>query len=147
MPASQPLTRKFSFISSTKRIYILILAMALFSGSATGYVLASSKAGNTSGGGLVQQAQGPATQANQDNQTFKDFAVGTIQPKPSPKAGKADYSTGAYLLIRENAVPVALTSSVVDLSQYSGKKVKIFGETQNDPSGGWLMDVGRVEVQ
>jgi len=40
-----------------------------------------------------------------------------------------------------------LTSSVVDLSQYEGKKVKVLGETQKAIKEGWLMDVGKVEVQ
>ncbi len=49
------------------------------------------------------------------------------------------------MLVRDGAVPVALTSSVVDLSQYEGKKVKVYGETQKAIKEGWLMDVGKVE--
>ena len=140
------LTQKFSFGgSSARKIYALILVMAVFSGSATGYILASSKSGSgasTPG----QQSQGPVTKANLDNKTFKDFAEGTIQKKPEPKKGQ-DYSEGTHMLVRQSAVPVALTSSVVDLSQYEGKKVKVFGETQKALKEGWLMDVGKVEVQ
>ena len=40
---------------------------------------------------------------------------------------------------------MALTSSVVDLTKYEGKKVKVFGETQKALKEGWLMDVGKVE--
>jgi len=56
-----------------------------------------------------------------------------------------EYSEGTHTLIREGAVPVALTSSVVDLSIYEGKKVKVFGETQKALKEGWLMDIGKVE--
>jgi hypothetical protein len=145
MPAlSNSLTQKLNFGgSSAKRIYALILILAIFSGSATGYILASSKSPSTV---ATKQTQGPITKAQQDNKTFKDFAEGTIQKKPDPKKGQ-DYGEGTHLLIRQNAVPVALTSSVVDLSQYEGKKVKVFGETQKALKEGWLMDVGRVEVQ
>jgi hypothetical protein len=40
-----------------------------------------------------------------------------------------------------------MTSSVVDLSLVLDKKVKVWGETQAAQKAGWLMDVGRVEVQ
>jgi len=39
-----------------------------------------------------------------------------------------------------------LTSSVLDLDEYVGKKVKVFGETFGSSQVGWLMDVGKVEV-
>ena len=48
-------------------------------------------------------------------------------------------------MVREDAVPVALTSSVVDLSKYEGKKIKVHGETQKALKEGWLMDVGKVD--
>ena len=41
---------------------------------------------------------------------------------------------------------VYLTSSTVDLSEYVGKKVKVYGETFQGEKAGWLMDVGLVEV-
>lgn len=40
-----------------------------------------------------------------------------------------------------------LTSSAVDLSQFVGKKVKVWGQTFSGQKAGWLMDVGLVEVQ
>ena len=39
-----------------------------------------------------------------------------------------------------------MTSSVVDLSQFVDRKVKVWGSTQTAQVAGWLMDVGRVEV-
>ncbi len=139
----QPLTQKLNFGSSHTKIYALILFLAVLSGAATGYVFASSRGGGSAN--PVQQA-GPLSKAQQDNRTFRDFAMGTIQKKPEPKSGET-YGEGTHLLIRQAAVPVALTSSVVDLSQYEGKKVKVFGETQKAVKEGWLMDVGKVEVQ
>ncbi len=40
---------------------------------------------------------------------------------------------------------VYLTSSIVDLSKYIGKKVRVWGETFSGQKAGWLMDVGYVE--
>jgi hypothetical protein len=131
------------------KLYSLIAVGAIVLGVVTGYGLAvtNSKAAKT--GGLLpngQQASTSLTPAQQDTKTFKDFAEGVIQPKPTPKDGEA-YSEGTHVLVRQNAVPVALTSSVVDLSQYVGKKVKVYGETQKALKEGWLMDVGKVDVE
>ncbi len=142
-PSTPPITQRLSISASPLKIYAAILTVALVSGVATGYVLASSKSG--SGQIAIQQTGAPANHAQQDTRTFRDFAEGVIQKKPDSKNG--DYSEGTHVLIRQNAVPVALTSSVVDLSQYEGKKVKIYGETQKAIKEGWLMDVGRVETQ
>ena len=140
-------TRQLTTTSSYK-IYSMIMVGAVVLGLVVGYMLAVSNSKNPTSGGLLPNGQGSQalTAAQQDNKTFKDFAEGVIQPKPSPKSG-ADYSEGAYVLIRQNAVPVALTSSVVDLSQYTGKKVKVYGETQKAVKEGWLMDVGKVDVE
>lgn len=122
-------------------IFISVLVVAIVAGIGTGYILASSeKKGNIA----VPLVQEKPKSAQQDNQTFKDFAEGTISIKPAAKNN--EYSEGTHLLVREKAVPVALTSSVVDLSEYEGKKVKVFGETQKAIKEGWLMDVGKVEV-
>ena len=128
------------------KLYALIMVGAVVVGVMTGYGLATHASGSPTTGGLLPTQSQVMTPAQQDNKTFKDFAQGVIQPKPSPKSG-ADYSEGAFILVRTNEVPVALTSSVVDLSQYTGKKVKVYGETQKALKEGWLMDVGKVEVQ
>lgn len=141
------ITRHLSSDSGYK-LYSIIMVAVVVLGVVVGYGLATASAKNPTTGGLLPNGQSGTllTPAQQDNKTFKDFAEGVIQPKPSPKAGTADYSEGAYVLIRQNAVPVALTSSVVDLSQYNGKKVKVYGETQKAVKEGWLMDVGKVDV-
>ena len=82
------------------------------------------------------------TAVGSTNKTFKDVAEGTLQK------GGID-GEGTHKLIRPggDSQTVYLTSSVVDLSQYEGKKVKVFGETQKALKEGWLMDVGKVEVE
>lgn len=39
-----------------------------------------------------------------------------------------------------------LTSSAVDLSEFIGKKVRVWGQTFAGEKAGWLMDVGLVEI-
>lgn len=136
------IAHKFTSTSKLNRIFIAIIALSIVAGISTGYVLASNdkKSGGLAGGILSEKPKSAA----QDNRTFRDFAEGKITKKPEPK-NTTEYSEGTHLLIRDQGVPVAITSSVVDLSLYEGKKVKVYGETQKAVKEGWLMDVGKVE--
>ncbi len=72
---------------------------------------------------------------------FTDNAEGTLTE------GGID-GEGAYHLQRPGGESqnVYLTSSVLDLSPFVGRKVKVWGQTQTAQSAGWLMDVGRLQV-
>jgi len=76
-----------------------------------------------------------------DKKTFKDKAEGVL------KEGGID-GEGNFHLERPGGVSqnVYLTSSTVDLSQFIGKKVRVWGETFAAEKAGWLMDVGFVEI-
>ncbi len=54
---------------------------------------------------------------------------------------------GTHRLIRDGgpSQTVKLTSTVIDLEGFVGKKVAIWGETLSS-RGGWLMDVGKIKV-
>ncbi len=143
MEQTRPVAHKLSLSSPHTKILIAILVLALLAGGGTGYILAAS--GNSKLASKLPLNQAPKA-AQQDTRTFRDFAEGKITKKPDPKPGE-EYTEGTHLLMREGATPVALTSSVVDLSQYEGKNVKVFGETQKALTEGWLMDVGRVETK
>ncbi len=136
--------KSFTFPSNINRILVAVLALAIVLGIGTGYTLSNKSGGNTVSplGNIGSSA--PKT-AQQDNRTFRDFAEGTLRVK-DPDNGDT-YAEGTHELIRDGAQPVALTSSVVDLSKYEGKKVKVYGETQKALKEGWLMDVGKVEVE
>lgn len=128
-----------------KRLSIIVLVIAAIAGTVSGYFLSQ---GITNNPQALQQDEQPKTDVKnpqQDRRTFRDFAEGKVTKKPdSNKVG--EYTEGTHLLVRDSLDPVALTSSVVDMSQYEGKKVKVYGETQKAIKEGWLMDVGRVEV-
>ncbi len=135
--------------SSITKYLLIVLSVALVGGIGTGYVLAQGKSGSGGPSNLIDITANKPKTAEQDvggNKTFRDFAEGKITKKPEPK-DPTEYSEGTHLLIRDGAMPVALTSSVVDLSEYENKSVKIYGETQKALKEGWLMDVGRVEVK
>lgn len=77
-----------------------------------------------------------------DISSFPDSAEGVLQ-----KGGINN--EGQYHLVRPGGPSqyVYLTSSTVDLSLFINHKVKVNGATQTAQTAGWLMDVGRVEVE
>lgn len=132
------LTKHFSEMSPG-RLLLTVVGASVILGVITGYIMSS----KGSGGIVSPLGNAAPTAPQQDTRTFRDFAEGVIKARPQPSDNK--YVEGTHSLEREGAVPVALTSSVVDLSKYEGKKVKVFGETQKALKEGWLMDVGKVE--
>lgn len=132
----EKITKKFFKDASPKKVILGVVIISLVLGVLTGYIVS----GKNSAIPTVGQPKNP----QQDTRTFRDFAEGTLTARPEPK-DPSEYVEGTHLLQREGEVPVALTSSVVDLSKYEGKKIKVFGETQKALEAGWLMDVGKVE--
>lgn len=139
--SQEKITKPLFDTSDPIRLLSGVIIISVVLGAITGYILANKDPGRQAAPGLVG---GTPKTAQQDAKTFRDFAEGVIKPKPEP-ADPAEYVEGTHFLERAGAVPVALTSSVVDLSKYEGKKVKVFGETQKALKEGWLMDVGKVE--
>jgi hypothetical protein len=142
---SSPVKKLGNF--SLNQIFTAILVSSIVLGIGAGYILAS---GKTTGSLTTTSSDGKTTTgapktAAADKSTFRDFAEGTIEKREAPKDG--EYTEGTHVLVRTGAVPVALTSSVVDLSEYEGKKVVVYGETQKAIKAGWLMDVGLVETK
>ena len=77
----------------------------------------------------------------QDEKAFPDEATGKLA------IGGID-GEGSHHLVREGgeSQTVYLTSSIVDLSLFTDKQVKVWGQTFEAQKAGWLMDVGRLEV-
>ncbi len=132
----------FSFLPLNSRVY-LILGGALVLGLVSGFSLSQNKGSvsSVSKSGSVASVQKGTVVGSDDTKTFKDQAVGII------KKGGID-GEGVYHLVRPGGESqnVYLTSSIVDLSTFIDKKVKVWGQTQKAQVAGWLMDVGRVEV-
>ena len=141
---SKPLINSFkqSATSTITGKIVLILVGALILGAITAYLVANKggvagKTETTASGGL---AKGEVV-GSDDLKTFKDAAEGVLE-----EGGIGD--EGQYHLVRPggDSQNVYLTSSIVDLSKFLKKKVKVHGQTQTAQKAGWLMDVGRVEV-
>ncbi len=76
-----------------------------------------------------------------DKKTFKDSVEGIL--KEGGIDGEGNFHIERAGGVSQNAY---LTSSTVDLSQFIGKKVRVWGQTFSGQTAGWLMDVGLVEV-
>jgi hypothetical protein len=130
----------------TKQLVFTVI-IVLILGIGTGYI-ASNVAGsgekgslsvnNSSSGGSMGKG---FTAGVNDTKAFPDTAEGVLQ------IGGID-GEGAFHLVRPggDSQNVYMTSSAVDLSQFIGKKVKVWGQTQTAQKAGWLMDVGKIQV-
>ena len=118
--------------------FFIVLVLVIFVGVIIGFFASTflAKSQITSQNITTQKTAGIA-----DKKTFKDKAEGTL------KEGGVD-GEGNFHLVRPGGESqnVYLPSSTVDLSQYVGKKVRVWGETFQAEKAGWLMDVGLVEV-
>lgn len=76
-----------------------------------------------------------------DSKTKYDNAIGTLRDEGIG-------NEGTHHLEREGGVDqtVYLTSSVIDLSSFTGKKVEVWGQTLASKKAGWLMDVAKVKI-
>lgn len=120
-------------------VYIVLILL----GVGTGYLLVARSTGEAP---LAAPKGTPIKTATvvgvQDASTFKDCATGQLE-----KGGLN--GEGTYHLIRPGgpSQTAYLTSSVIDMSPYVGKTVKVCGQTIAAQHVSWLMDVGRLEIQ
>jgi hypothetical protein len=127
---------------------LIIAVVAVVLGIGTGYAFAA-KSGTTSSPSVTKTGDIDTSSVKKgdvfgtdDTSTFKDTAEGTL------KAGGIE-GEGQFHLVRPggDSQNVYLVSSTVDLSKLVDKKIKVWGATQTAQHAGWLMDVGKVEVE
>ena len=127
--------------------FFLVLAIIIFLGIGSGLLLAKIAPNLIRESALPSPNEKSSVEkgkvyGSNDTSTFKDVAEGTL------KEGGVE-GEGQFHLERPGGESqnVYLTSSFVDLSLFIDKKVKVWGQTQKAQKAGWLMDVGRVEVE
>lgn len=75
-----------------------------------------------------------------DKKSTRDTAIGLLVKSDN-------VSKGTHKLIRgSDALTVFLISSVLDLSQFEGRGVQIWGETIQNKNVGWFMDVVKLKI-
>lgn len=112
-------------------------------GIGTGWVLVDK--GSASSGPTEAVAPGAKDTKQEagmaDESTFSDTAEGTLEE------GGID-GEGTHHLVRPGGddQTAYLTSTVINLDNFVGKKVTVWGQTITGKKAGWLMDVGRVKI-
>ncbi len=127
------------------KLVIVVFIVLIGLGIGTGYVLSQKFSGGTTvttNGTTTVSTNGKKSVGVSDTSTFKDSATGTIE------AGGMS-GEGTHQLVRDGgpSQTVYLISSVVDLDQFVGKKVTVWGQTMAAKKVPWLMDVGRVDTE
>lgn len=128
---------------------IAFLIVALVLGLGAGYLVKGRVSGVTRSAGSIVARNVPEAGLKegdiiglQDDKTFKDSVTGVLQK------GGLD-GEGSHKLLRPGgpSQTAYLTSSVIDLDEFVGAEVTVWGETFKGQKAGWLMDVGRVRVE
>ena len=137
VPTKNPLSSVYRFAP-----VILILVLVGF-GVFSGLVLSSRQKSQQQSSALSEEENLDPKVHESFAQTFKDEAECEIERNDDLDK----YAQGTHKLIRPGgeSQTAYLTSSVLDLDEYVGKEVKVFGETFGSEQVGWLMDVGKVE--
>lgn len=122
--------------------YVLASFLVVLAGVGVAWVL-SSRVINKSGSGLAAPgAKVTSTEAGLlDPNTKYDNTTGTL------KEGGIGQE-GTHHLERDGGASknVYLTSSMIDLQSFVGKKVEVWGETLASKKAGWLMDVAKIKI-
>lgn len=131
-------------MNKQKYLLTLLSLLVIVAGALSGYFLAGTKASGL--GSSTLNKSGDSEKGDQvvevaNEEAFPDSAEGLMV-----KGGIE--GDGTHHLDRELGPEkyVYLTSSVIDLDNFDGKKVKVWGQTLSGQSAGWLMDVGKVEL-
>jgi hypothetical protein len=130
-------------LSKSSLFLILGAFLIVLAGVATGWFLSGKTMASKSGQPKVssQITNTPSEAGIADAATFKDTAEGTLQTGGIKGEGTHHLDRGTG-----ESKYVYLTSTVIDLDQFVGKKVQVWGETSAAKSAGWLMDVGKIKV-
>lgn len=126
-------------------LLVLGALLVVLGGVASGWLLSGGVQGSGSSTADLDVAPGAKQTAMEagleDESTFPDEAEGVLNQ------GGIE-GEGTHYLDR-NAGPdkqVYLTSTVIDLESFVGKKVHVWGETIAAQHAPWLMDVGKLKV-
>ena len=132
---------RWVYTNSMNRYLLIGLTIVIIAaGGFTGYWISTRQPSKTTGaaGNMVKSA---TEVGSTDTKTFRDTAQGTLV-----KGGIN--GDGTHQLVRDGgpSQTVYLTSSIIDLDEFVGKKVQIWGETVKGQKAAWLMDVGRIKI-
>lgn len=134
-----PVLKKFPKFDLKSSMPLIVGAiLVVIAGVGSGWLLSGSSRSTVKVPGAET---GPKEAGLADEATFKDTAEGVLEE------GGVD-GEGTHHLVRPggDSQNVYLTSTVIDLQSFLGKKVQVWGQTITAREAGWLMDVGKIKV-
>jgi hypothetical protein len=138
-----PVVPEVSPETAPKKALIISAVLIIVAGVISGFFLAKTGGSKSAvpGASSAKTVQTDTEAGTLDTATFKDTAQGLLE------SGGLN-GEGTHHLTRPGGASqtVYLVSSLVDLDQFVGKQVQVFGQTMGAKKVGWLMDVGRVKV-
>jgi hypothetical protein len=141
-PVSQIVKKFPTFDFKALAPYIAGIVLVVLAGVGTGWLISGGPKTLVSGSKSVPGAKtGPSEAGLADEKTFKDTAQGTLE-----EGGISGEGTHHLVRTGGTSQTVYLTSTVIDLQSFVGKKVQVWGETISAKKAGWLMDVGKIKV-
>ncbi len=144
-----PVMKKLSTKPSAKKNMSLVLGVltVIIAGITTGWFLSGGKTASN-----IQDSESGTARGVEVSETEAGFAdESTFTEEQSPEGILLEggiEGEGTHYLDRGLGKDkyVYLTSTVIDLQSFVGKKVKVWGETLSGLHAGWLMDVGKIKV-
>src|SRR3990167_10963907 len=136
------LMHKLSLTKSKGNLKMLVGAIVVvLLGTYTGWALSGS-ASSGSGQTVVPGSKVADKEAGiSDESTFSDTATGTLE-----EGGIEGVGTHTLKQNDDPSKDVALTSTIIDLDSYVGRKIQVWGQTLSAQQVSWLMDVGKLRV-
>lgn len=133
----------FKFNIKTMWPYVLASVVIVLAGVGSAYLISRSTFNRTLGDSTVAPgAKNTSSEAGilDPNEKY-DTAEGVIV------SGGLN-NEGTHHLERDGGVSqnVYMTSSVIDLESFAGKKVEVWGQTMASKKVGWLMDVAKIKI-
>ena len=139
--------KKFPKPKSALYVTIALVVVAALLGVGSGWVVAkkgtsSAVPGQDEAGVVTKNSVSNSSEAGiDDSEQFPDTAEGILQEGGISGEGTHHLDRG---LGEEKYV--YLSSTVINLQNFVGKKVEVHGQTISGKKAGWLMDVGKIKV-
>ena len=134
--------KKIPKIDLKNNLVVVALALVVvLVGVGSGWLLSGNKTLGVNRGVAPGAKSGSQEAGIADAATFKDSAEGVLE-----EGGIS--GEGTHHLVRPggDSQNVYLTSTVIDMQSFVGKKVMVWGQTISARKAGWLMDVGKIKV-
>ena len=134
-------TKSATGVGKNNLLIGFISLFVVLAGIGAGYLLSGVGKSSTTGSGTTEIKTNQKEAGITDTSKFQTTTDGVLT-----EGGIG--GEGTYHLVRGSGPSqyAYLTSSVIDMSPFIGKKVQIWGDTISGKKAGWLIDVGKIKV-